>query len=440
MTTKLINPMPRKAPVSDLFLATDSADLKFTFDVENGTKILPAHKSILAQNSSVFRNMLFSSLPETEVTFNIVDASYEEFEEFLQFFYQDEITLTMQNIEGVLRLADKYDVTECSDMCAMFLESQCTLANLFLIYQLAVTFSFKELKKFCEDKIQHSTLEIFDSPAFLDYTRDMLNSILLMDGLACTESHIFDACIAWAKNSCRKNGLDETEALNLRQQLGDSLFLIRFRSMDGEEIVQIMTKANRLYAGMFSHKELVEVLCLRNVKDFKSENFCSKPRVNLSFKLNRNPVLICRGGDSHYGVIQKESEVFFRSTVPALLNDIQFLSIIQLSSLTFTIKINENNVPDVLFDGSMTYGPFDHFGPKISFQKTVVIKPNTIYRISIATEGIDGRMPDATIATVDTSQLMEGIPLTFVDDPSKPPTVRGGVPTSIVKALHFKQI
>ncbi|KAG4075477.1 hypothetical protein HA402_015130 [Bradysia odoriphaga] len=438
MTTKFINPISRKANTS-WFLDSDSSDLKFVFEVENGTKVLPAHQSTLAQNSSVFRNMFDSSVPEREVTINIDDASYGEFEAFLQFFYLEEVTLTMANIEGVVRLADKYDVTECLDICVKFLESHLTFANLFLIYQLAVTFNISRLTEFCEDKIQFSTLEMLNSSAFLDYSKEVLNSILLMDCLACTETHLFDACIAWAKNSCRKNGLDESEAKNLRQQLGDSLYLIRFRAMTGEEIVQIMT--NQFYAGVFSHKELVEVLCLRNVDDFKCETFCPKTRYNVSFQLNRNPVLICTGGECHIEVIRKESEVFFHSTVPALLKDIHFVAIPELTSLTFSITITELNVPKVLFHGSVTYGPFDPFGLKLSLAKVVIIKPNTIYRISIATDGINGNMPKVTIGTVDTSDLMKDVPLSFVNDPSMPPPTRKcGVSTSIIKALHLKQI
>ncbi|XP_037049820.1 BTB/POZ domain-containing protein 2-like [Bradysia coprophila] len=438
MTTKFINPIPRKATTS-MFLEGDLSDLKFAFVVENVTKILPAHQCILAQNSSVFRNMFNSSVPETEVTINIVDASYSEFEEFLQFFYREEVALTMTNIEGVVRLADKYDVTECLDICVTFLEGQLTFANLFLIYQLAETFNISRLTTLCEDKIQYSTLEMLKSSAFLDYTKEVLNSILLMDGLACTESHLFDACIEWAKNSCRKNELDESEAQNLRQQLGDSIYLIRFRAMIGEEIVQIMT--NKFYAGLFSHKELVEVLCLRNVADFKCETFCPKTRAILSFQLNRSPVLICRGGECHVEIIRKESEVFFQSNVPALLNEIHFLAILELTSLKFSITLTENNVPKVLFHGSVTYGSFNSVGPKLSLTKVVLIKPNTVYRISIATDGFNGTLPNTVIGTADTSDLMKDVPLSFVNDPSMPPPTRKcSVSTSIVKALYLKQI
>lgn len=292
MTAKLTNLMPRRE-VSGLFLSGDSADLKFAFDAKNGKKFLPAHRSVLSENSSVFRSMFVSSLHKKEVHVNIVNASYSGFEKFLQFFYLKEVTLTLDNIDEVIILANNYGVIECSDMCAMFLESICTFDNLFSIRQLADKFDFRKLSRFCEYRIQYSTLEMFDSSAFLDLEDNhILEGILLHDALACTESQIFDACIAWAKNCCRRNGLDETKSLNLRQQLGDCLYLIRFRAMSDGEIQQIMT--NPLYAGMFSHEELENVLCLRNGKDFKAEKFCSKLRVNLSFKRNGRSALIGR--------------------------------------------------------------------------------------------------------------------------------------------------
>lgn len=127
--------------------------------------------------------------------------------------------------------------------------------------------------------------------------------------------------------------------------------------------------------------------------------------------------------------------------MPALLNEIQFLVLPKLRSLTFSIKITENRKSDVLFNGSVTYDIFDSFGVKLTFAKVVVIKPYTVYRISIATDGINGIMPEVEIGTVDTSHLMKDIPLTFINDPSAlPPRKKCGVPTSIVKSLHFKSM
>lgn len=53
-----------------------------------------------------------------------VDSSREAFEEFLQFFYRQQVKLTIDNIAQVLKLLDKYGVTDCLPICNAFLQEQ----------------------------------------------------------------------------------------------------------------------------------------------------------------------------------------------------------------------------------------------------------------------------------------------------------------------------
>lgn len=110
MSSKLVNKFVVKS-LPELYLQSDLADVYFEF--ENGDEKIEvaAHKIILAVASPVFRAMFFKIKKEKEVV-EIVDVDVNAFKEFLQFFYLPEITLPMENIETVVRLAENYDMMD----------------------------------------------------------------------------------------------------------------------------------------------------------------------------------------------------------------------------------------------------------------------------------------------------------------------------------------
>lgn len=112
-----------------LYLNDQFADVHFVFIVDGKTEKIPADKRRLACLSPVFEKMFYGSIKEGDEV-KIVDASAEAFKEFLQFFYLDDVTLTMRNIETIARLADKYDVLERISACANFLKNQLSINNM----------------------------------------------------------------------------------------------------------------------------------------------------------------------------------------------------------------------------------------------------------------------------------------------------------------------
>lgn len=131
-------------------------DVQFIFEGnadEEATKI-PAHKDVLAAMSPVFNAMFNSELKE-KGDVKIVDASAAAFEEFLQFFYKDQVKLTMENIDDVLNLANKYDVSDYFQMAIEFLKEHLNNENLIWGLQLAVKYESDDLKQFCRQAIEN---------------------------------------------------------------------------------------------------------------------------------------------------------------------------------------------------------------------------------------------------------------------------------------------
>lgn len=78
-----------------MYLKSDFADVHFKFPNDAQAEKLPAYKAILATTSSVFTAMFYGPLKKTFV-----------------------------------RLADEYDMLECFDTCAAFLEANLTNENM----------------------------------------------------------------------------------------------------------------------------------------------------------------------------------------------------------------------------------------------------------------------------------------------------------------------
>ncbi|XP_031631796.1 uncharacterized protein LOC116346036 [Contarinia nasturtii] len=179
----------------------------------------------------------------------------------------------MENIPEVMYLANKYMVAECMDACTKYLTDNLTTTNVCWVYELAILHERQQLKQICDEHITSNAETLLKSDEFLSCSQKSLREILKMD-LHCKESIVFDRCLAWAKNACQQNGLDENDGSNLRNQLGKCLFLIRFGTMRIQEFSEATLKCK----GMFTADELCDVMGSITLNGFFSKKFNQVPR------------------------------------------------------------------------------------------------------------------------------------------------------------------
>ncbi|KAG4078569.1 hypothetical protein HA402_002683 [Bradysia odoriphaga] len=259
-----------------------------TFIVES--KKIRAHKCVLAAISPKYHAQ-FYGLQRDEGEIIVQDVTTVEFEEFLRFFYLDEINLTADNVEGVLNLVKQSLVDEFVNECGKYL-GQSLLDedsnSQWLVYRLANSYHLQEVIDVCLLFISTASSEFFTTDEFLDNcSRDMLLQIVKLDSLNCKETEVFDICISWAKCVCnRKNIEDKTE--NLRAELGDIIYEVRFRSMTFEEFANL----HRSCEGFFTPEEVMEIMYMvGNVTDFVPKHFNPNLRdeidIAIDMELNR---------------------------------------------------------------------------------------------------------------------------------------------------------
>lgn len=299
--------------ISELYLIGEFADINFEFNSDSsGTEYVPAHKSILAIASPVFRAWFFGAGEENNLitkvgkSVKIVDASAGAFKAFLQFFYLQKVTLTMDYIKEVALLADKYEMLDSVNTCVTFLIDQLKTDNVVWIYHLAITLRIDKLKESCKKFVKIFTYEFFKSNAFLHCDQQFLENLLRMDQLQCKETDVIDACVAWAKFNCKEKGMDEME--NLRAQLGDCFYLIRFYAMDAK----LFFTHTKPLKELFTHDELV------NIVYAVPDKFNQNPRTKTLF-WNDAKILKYSGSAGGGSLILMETSIRFSTNTQLLL-------------------------------------------------------------------------------------------------------------------------
>ncbi|XP_055313232.1 BTB/POZ domain-containing protein 6-B-like [Sitodiplosis mosellana] len=225
-----------------LYLNDVNANVRFLFVIYGQEILVPAHKIILAAYSPVFNAMFFGSLKETG-NIHINDVSIDSFKDFLSIFYLDTVKITSDNIEQFTYLADKYDVPKGIEMCERFLLDNSRSFDICVLLEFATNYNLRKLRENCRCK----PAEVFESNYFITVTLDMLRTILQLVDYKCFEVHVFRACMRWAKNVCNHDGIDPTDAPNLRFALKDCFYLIPFLSMRFAAFLDIVSSNRTLF-------------------------------------------------------------------------------------------------------------------------------------------------------------------------------------------------
>lgn len=248
----------------------ETGDVKFIVD---GKKVR-AHRNILAAFSPKYKAQLYDTALDKD---NIVieGVTVNAFMEFLRLFYFNKVDLTYENIGMVLDLSVQSFADDFVADCVEFLKQKLVTENFWYVYHLAIFYDIKELINCCEQSINKNPEELFAANEFLQCDRVVLLHILKSDSLHCKEVDIFDACIAWARSVCQQKAIDAKQPENLRAELGDAIYQVRFGSMTTMDFIASYEPIR----GFFSPDEFYDVMCIiGSLKGFKSDKFNQTPR------------------------------------------------------------------------------------------------------------------------------------------------------------------
>lgn len=280
-----------------LYLDAATADAYFLFEDTMKSEKVPVHKNLLSIGSDSLYAMFYRGLKreddanateevneadggdkkdETNASNNvnvvkIEDVSIDAFKEFLQFFYCDQVKLTMENIYEVVYLGKKYLVEECINVCDRFLNESLADDNVCIIYELSIRFDMFELQHVCEAHISKNANAVFQSECFIECKKSVLGRILRSNTLACGETAVFQASMEWVKATSKQEVV--TKDL-VNEHLSDLFHEIRFGAMTIEEFAKLTTS----YGELFTRDEYQEIVQTIVLKEFEPKIFKKNAR------------------------------------------------------------------------------------------------------------------------------------------------------------------
>ena len=280
------------------------SDVKCIVPMLNGeseSKVIPAHKLVLAIGSPVFFAMFYGQMSDTRDSIELPDCEYEDLLELFRFIYSDEVELTGSNVMHVLYLAKKYLVPSVAGKCAEFLRKNLDASNVFSILPHAQKFEDKELENRCWEVIEVHTEEALTSDDFVVAERSLVKSVVKRQKLNVKEVELFKAVDRWAEKKIDAQGI-VADGNAKRSIIGEEIvreirfplmlekefasFVIDSKILDMQEVGDMIKHYNQVLTFPLPYLQSPRIVVLKRACRFK--NFKQHPVEGASGRWNYN--------------------------------------------------------------------------------------------------------------------------------------------------------
>ncbi|XP_060605365.1 BTB/POZ domain-containing protein 19-like [Ruditapes philippinarum] len=267
--------------LSHLYLSKEFSDIDLIFENDSST-IFPAHKVVLSMRSKVFADELNSSYGP--ITVLLIGVKPEIMQVVLRFIYTDNTELSSNIVISCLYAAKGFHLHGLEQKCWDFLEKTIDANNVCLRYNDAITYKLKHLEETCLSFIIANATNVLFTPGFLELPQASLLNVLKQAEMAADELDIFKAAMKWAEKNCETNSIPITGE-NMRNQLDEALFEIRFATIPIQELVNVVAPSEIL-----TKEEMTILYRFHAIKKQAAleKNFCKLERT-------RGPIIIDLG-------------------------------------------------------------------------------------------------------------------------------------------------
>ncbi|XP_014780554.1 BTB/POZ domain-containing protein 17 isoform X1 [Octopus bimaculoides] len=199
-----------------------------------GKKVFLVHKLILSMCSDVFKTMLTNpQWPESykdRIVLKEEPECIQVFQDFMKYIYTGTIHLTHESVLPVLTLADKYGITDLTEVCVDFMCNHCMMTgsstSAVSWLQYSVMCGHKEVEKSCLQFISMNFQKIISAPDFSAMSVDFLVTFLKSSDLIIHDEHtLFLGLKKWILLQSEKTGHNEE---SVKQLVLQTIPYIRF--------------------------------------------------------------------------------------------------------------------------------------------------------------------------------------------------------------------
>lgn len=185
-TLKVLNTQRHSGVLCDVNLIVDGEEF-------------PAHKGVLAANSSFFLAMFTTEMLEKDKgRASLKSVSAGAMESLLEYMYTGQIQIHVENVFELLEASSFLFVEKVRKACCQFLESIVDKENCFTILSLADAFSCNGLSQTVTQYINREFTELAKTETFLKLTKEDIVKFLSSDDIQIEhEEQLLDITIDW---------------------------------------------------------------------------------------------------------------------------------------------------------------------------------------------------------------------------------------------------
>ena len=130
----------------------------------------------------------------TKNPIRITGHSYDDFKEFITYFYIGHCNINNDNVMALVDLAELYDIKLLKKKCDNFLSDfPLSIENVFSNYDSYKLYSLENAIECILDFIRNNASEVFKSPQFLGVKKELIFEIVQLENLTSTEEELFEA-------------------------------------------------------------------------------------------------------------------------------------------------------------------------------------------------------------------------------------------------------
>jgi len=141
--------------------------------------------------------------------------------------------------------SEKYMLHVIKDKCSHYLQSSLDEERACLVLQTAHDFHLDDLRTNALKFILNIGEPCLESKSFLSLSPECLRLVIESDDLKCKEEIIYQKIIEWSTKRCHDQNLTVNDE-NIRQVLGDLLYLVRFPIMEPKYFTENVSKKSLL--------------------------------------------------------------------------------------------------------------------------------------------------------------------------------------------------
>lgn len=264
---------PLSNSLARLCLKQDLSDVKFVVGAER-TEIY-AHRLILASASPVLQAMLYphpllsynnnnnNNNNNFMLAINVPDVEVDIFRSLLLCIYKGKVDISLENLEPLIAVVQKYQVSKLANACVNFLLNEINASNACELLKIAHQIgNVAPVLNF----ITSNADEVFKTPGFINLEREYLRQIISAESASIAEKEVFQYVLNWAKARLEEKKCSD-DPQSIRNELGDLLFLIRFPSFTVNHFATQVLPTNIL-----TQEEALEVFAYMGSRNLPTAN------------------------------------------------------------------------------------------------------------------------------------------------------------------------